>query len=253
MEGSFLAAQPCQSGNGCSGLFLWPELTDDVGIGCSCGSTSPAPPRPDLPCSHSSPAGAAHMHKPEPELLGLLNLPLENLHHLWGRKSKIEKGLWDMCELVAPRYGLRVGATSSSPCSPAHRTSSSREYPHTSHLREQMGTGLSPTEPLEPAQSEQVPLRSSGAWSSPVGTSGPALLPVPPELLLLPVSVPPCSCGCSQVCSLPCPAAAAFPDSCWGLGIAWWGCHGSHMMRSSPTTHPGFSPIPILFAASNRV
>lgn len=34
------------------------------------------------------------MHKPEPELLDLLNLPLENLHHLWGRKSNIEKCLW---------------------------------------------------------------------------------------------------------------------------------------------------------------
>lgn len=77
-----------------------------VGIGCSCGSSSPAPPGlaslevthllPPVPLPllrlHTDPPARAN-----PELLDLLNLPLENLHHLWGRKCSIntEQGLWD--------------------------------------------------------------------------------------------------------------------------------------------------------------
>lgn len=50
--------------------------------------------------------------------------------------------------------------------------------------------------------------------------------PCPQELLFFPISVFPCSCGCSQVCSLPCTASSASPDSCCVLGVAWWCCHG---------------------------
>lgn len=82
-----------------------------VGVGCSCGNASPAPPSPDplvtalaLEVAHVLPAvplPLVRLHtdaRTRAELLHLLNLSLENLHRLWGRKCNIntEKCLWDV-------------------------------------------------------------------------------------------------------------------------------------------------------------
>lgn len=98
-----------------------------VGVGCTCGNTSPAPARPGLPwdCtgprSHPRPAPcalgeAAHRHTSQSRLLDLLNLTLENPHRL-GRKMQYKYSQTVMgrgASLWQSGYGLRLlhlGAT----------------------------------------------------------------------------------------------------------------------------------------------
>lgn len=195
MEGSFLAAQPCQNANGCSWLFLWPELTLRM---WELAAALGAPPQhhpglTSLEVTHL----LLRLHtdaQARARVAGSTELTSRKSAPSVGQRKQNGKMLVG-CGVILwhPGYGLRLGATFSSPCSPAHRTSSSREYPPHITPQAAKGTGLSHTEPLEPARSEQVQLWSSGAWSSPVGASGSALLrclpgelPVPPGAAVVP-------------------------------------------------------------------
>lgn len=133
------------------------------------------------------------------------------------KHRKMLRGTW--CELVV----IRVWAGTASPGShllhPEFPSTQNILFLGISHTHHTSGsqqdrdvTALGAR--MEPALEFRCLQQCGNIWLCRALLPAREVLCAPWELLLFPVSVPHCTCGCSQVCSLPCAAPVASLDRC---------------------------------------